>query len=87
MSTEEDKIKHSKRLHKEEAAIKRQAKIAKAYGIPVKETHVLSKHHAIDFGREIGLKFSNPRKSEGEETIQEKRFKQAQIELDFGPQE
>ncbi len=79
MSTEEDKIKHSKRLHKEEAAIKRQAKIAKAYGIPVKETHTLAKHHAIDFGTEIGLKFTNPRKSIGEETIQEKRFKQQQL--------
>jgi hypothetical protein len=79
MSTEEDKIKHSKRLHKEEAAIKRQAKIAKAYGIPVKETHTFAKHHAIDFGREVGLKFSNPRKSDGEESIQEKRSKQVDI--------
>jgi hypothetical protein len=86
MSTEEDKIKHSKRLHKEEAAIKRQAKIAKAYGIPVKETHMFAKKHATNCGKsECGL-CGNPRKTMGEETIQEKRFKQAQLELDFNPE-
>lgn len=88
MSTEDDKIKHSKRLHKEEAAIKRQAKIAKAYGIRVKDTHVFAKQHAVDFDED--LRFTshvNPRKAAGEETIQEKRFKQAQLELDLNPQE
>ena len=87
MSTEEDKIKHSKRLHKEESAIKRQAKIAKAYGIPVKETHTFAKKHAMDCGKPGCFTCGNPRKTLGEETIQEKRFKQDQLELDLNPQE
>lgn len=86
MSTEEDKIKHSKRLHKEEAAIKRQVKIAKAYGVVVKEPHTLAKHRVFAGVSSCDI-FGNPRKTMGEETIQEKRFKQAQLELDFGPQE
>ena len=35
MSKEQDKIKHSKRLLKDENAVKKQTKIAKDFGIPV----------------------------------------------------
>ena len=80
MSKEEDKVKHSKRLHKEEAAIKKQLKIAKAYGVNVKEPHVFAKHHAVEDSYE--LKAVNPRKRYGEETIQEKRAKQDKVELE-----
>ena len=48
MSHEDDKLKHSKRLHKEEAAIAKQVKIAKSHGIEVKEPHKLAKRHARD---------------------------------------
>ena len=48
MSHEDAKIKHSKRLHDEETHIKKQVKIAKAYGVPVTEPHRLAKHHVID---------------------------------------
>ena len=50
MSTEEDKIKHSKRLQKDENAIKKQMKIAKSHGMDVKEPHKFAKHHAMDCG-------------------------------------
>jgi hypothetical protein len=36
MSTEQDKIKHSNRLHQDENAIKKQTKNAKEHGIDVK---------------------------------------------------
>jgi hypothetical protein len=50
MSKDEDKIKHSKRLHKDEAAIAKQVKIAKTHGIPVDNPHKFAKHHAMDCG-------------------------------------
>lgn len=74
MSTEEDKFKRSTRLHKDEAAIAKQVKIAKAYGMKVKEPHVFVKHHAVD---ELNLP-SNPRRSLKEKTVQEKRFEQTE---------
>lgn len=80
MSTEEDKIKHSKRLHKEEAAIKKQQKIAIQHGLDRKEVerepHRFAKHKAMDCGNpECGL-CSNPRKLLGDRTVQEKSFDQ-----------
>jgi hypothetical protein len=82
MSTEHDKIKHSKRIHADETAIKKQVKIAKSHGIEVKEPHKLAKHHALDCGRPGCIMCGNPRKIWKEETIQEKRFKQIEVELE-----
>jgi hypothetical protein len=82
MSTERDKIKHSKRIHADETAIKKQVKIAKSHGIEVKEPHKLAKHHALDCGRPGCIMCGNPRKVWKEETIQEKRFKQIEVELE-----
>ena len=82
MSNEEDKLKHSKRIHARETAIKKQTKIAKAYGIEVKEPHKFAKHHALDCGTPGCLMCGNPRKLYKEETIQEKRFKQSKVELE-----
>jgi hypothetical protein len=82
MSTEEDKLKHSKRLHAKETAIKKQTKIAKANGIDVKEPHKFAKHHAMDCGHPGCIMCGNPRKVWKEETIQEKRFKQEKIEIE-----
>jgi hypothetical protein len=78
MSHEEDKIKHSKRLHKEDAAIARQVKIAKSHGMEVKEPHKLAKHHALDCGQPGCVLCSSPRKLFGEKTIQEKSFEQTE---------
>jgi hypothetical protein len=79
MSTEEDKIKRSKRLLKDENAIKKQVKIAKASGMTVKEPHRLVKHHAMDCGNPECFLCGNPRKSHKDSlTIQEKSFKQTE---------
>ena len=82
MSTEYDKIKHSKRIHAKETAVKKQTKIAKAFGIEVKEPHKFAKHHAMDCGTPGCILCGNPRKVWKEETIQEKRFKQDEVELE-----
>ena len=76
MSTESDKFKHSKRLLKEENAIKKQTKIAKANGIIVKEPHKFAKHHATDCGNPRCLLCSNPRHNGSKDklTAQEKRL-------------
>ena len=70
MSTEEDRIKHSRRLHREETAIRRQVKIAKSNGIEVKEPHTLAKHHATNCSQPGCIMCGNPRKIWKEETIQ-----------------
>jgi hypothetical protein len=76
MSNEEDKFKHSKRLLKNENAMHKQAKIAKEYGMPVKEPHKYEKHHAMNCGNPKCHMCSNPRKVFGEKTIQEQKFEQ-----------
>jgi hypothetical protein len=78
MSHEDDKIKHSKRLHKEESAIVKQVKIAKAHGVKVKEPHMLAKHHALDCGVPNCPMCSSPRKITGAKTIQEQSFEQTE---------
>jgi len=74
MSHEDAKMKHSKRLHDEETHIKKQVKIAKAYGVPVTEPHRVAKHHVMDCGNPKCVMCGNPRKVFGEKTIQEKKF-------------
>ena len=78
MSTEEDKFKHSKRILKDENAIRKQLKIAKAYNIPVENPHELVKHHAMNCGNPNCVMCANPRKVWKEKTIQEKRFEQTE---------
>jgi hypothetical protein len=74
MSTEEDKFKHSKRLLKDENAVKKQTKIAKTFGVPVKEPHKFAKHHAMNCGNPKCVMCGNPRKTFNELTQQEKRL-------------
>jgi len=79
MSTEQDKFKHSKRLQKDENAVKKQVKIAKAHGLTdkdraVKEPHRMSKHHAMDCGQPGCMLCGNPRKLFKELTAQEKKL-------------
>jgi hypothetical protein len=82
MSSEEDKLKHSKRLHKEEAVIKRQTKIAKAHGFPTGPEHRLAKVHATTCGDSNCVMCGNPRKFFGEKTIQERKFEQKEKHYD-----
>lgn len=63
MSHELDKIKNSKRRHKDETAVQRQVKIAKQHGVPVKQPHRLTKHHAMDCGDPGCVLCGNPRRN------------------------
>ena len=79
MSTEQDKLKNSKRRHADETAINRQVKIAKKYGLTeqdraIKEPHRMVKHHAMDCGQPGCVLCGNPRKLFNELTTQEKRL-------------
>ena len=75
MSTEEDKFKKSKRLLKDDNAIKKQTKIAREFGVPIKEPHRVAKQHALDCGNPKCLLCSSA-KVLGKKTIKERRFDQ-----------
>jgi hypothetical protein len=83
MSNEQDKVKHSRRLHKLWATVKRQLKIAKSLGNTkyIAEPHRLAKHHAADCGVPHCPMCSNPRHNKARKgvdklTIQERRNEQ-----------
>ncbi len=78
MSTEEDKFKKSKRILKDENAIRKQLKIAKSHNAPVESPHQFAKHHAMNCGNPNCVMCGNPRKMWNEKTIQEKRFEQTE---------
>lgn len=78
MSKQEDKDKRSTRIHADKTAVKKQVKIAKAYGIEVKEPHKLAKHHLLDCGNPNCPTCSSPRRLYKEPTIQEKSFQQTE---------
>ena len=77
MSTEADKLKHSRRLLKDDNAINKQLKIAKSVGIEkyIKEPNRLAKHHALDCGNPRCL-LCHSVKVFGHKTIHEQRFDQ-----------
>lgn len=74
MSTEQDRIKNSRRRLKDDAAIAKKKKIAKAHGFPVEPEHRLAKIHAVTCGDSNCVMCGNPRKFFGEKTIQEQRL-------------
>jgi hypothetical protein len=83
MSNSEDKIKHSKRMLKDDNAVKKQLKIVKQHNIPgynntsidEKEPHRLAKKHAMDCGNPHCFLCGNPRKTHKDKlTQQEKRL-------------
>lgn len=75
MSTEQDKIKNSRRRQQDETAVKKQVKIAKAHGAPVEQAHRFNKHHAMDCGNPDCFLCGNPRKTHKDKlTAQEKRL-------------
>jgi len=75
------RAKHSKRILQKETYVKKQVRIAKAHGMPVKsgEEHRLAKHSATTCGDSNCVMCGNPRKFWGEPTIQEKRFDQKEL--------
>ena len=74
MSTEEDKFKHSKRLLKDENAVKKQVRIAKEHGVPIKDAHKFTKQHVMNCGNPNCVMCSNPRKTFNQSTLQERRM-------------
>ena len=80
MANELAKFLNSQRRHRDELAVKKQVKIAKAHGLTtkdkvVKEPHRLAKHHAMDCGIPQCPLCSNPRRSHKDKlTAQEKRL-------------
>jgi len=78
MSNSETKEKHSRRLQREHNAIRKQQKIAKAYGLNDHqyEGHYFAKMHALNCGNPKCLMCGNPRKTWKELTIQEQRQQQ-----------
>jgi hypothetical protein len=83
MSNEQDKIKHSTRLHRAWNTIKRQLKIARSIGNTkyIDQPHRLVKHHAADCGQPGCLMCANPRhnasvKGKDRLTVQERRDNQ-----------
>ena len=77
MSTEQDKLKNSKRRHSDETAISKQVKIAKQKGLTdrdIAQPHRLVKHHAMNCGNPDCVMCGNPRKTFNELTAQEKRL-------------
>lgn len=82
MSSPEDKVKHSKRIHEKKTVIHKKVEQAKAYNL----THILKAPHKylkcsiFSCGNPNCVFCMNPRKSFKERTIQEKRFMQKEKE-------
>jgi hypothetical protein len=77
MSTDQDRVKHSRRLLKDNNAIKRQAKISKtSLGGIYAPPHQFGKRHSTNCGNPNCHRCGNPRKFYNEETIQETSHKQ-----------
>ena len=74
MSTEEDKFKRSKRISNEDNAVKKQVGIAKSHGVPADIPHKFAKRHAMDCGKPGCMLCSNPRRTLGQLTVQEKKL-------------
>ena len=80
MANELAKFLNSQRRHRDETAVKKQIKIAKAHGLTnkdkaIKEPHRLVKHHAMDCGNPDCYLCGNPRKTHKDKlTAQEKRL-------------
>ena len=82
MSKDEDRISHSRRLLREEAAIAKQMRIAKAHGLVADKPHMFGKTHSMTCGNPNCVMCSNPRKTFKELTIQEQRMFQTKLQDD-----
>jgi hypothetical protein len=80
MANELAKFLNSQRRHRDQNAVNKQVKIAKAHGLTrknkaIKEPHRLVKHHAMDCGNPDCYICGNPRKTHKDKlTQQEKRL-------------
>ena len=80
-----DRTKKAKRLQRTSNAIKKQLRIAKAFGMNhiLKQPHRLAKHHALDCGNSECL-VCHSEKVFSKPTLQEKKFNQNSRDLDIG---
>jgi hypothetical protein len=82
MANELAKFINSQRRHRDQNAVNKQVKIAKAHGLTnkdkaIKEPHRLAKHHVMDCGNPQCPLCGNPRRSHKDTlTAQEKRLYQ-----------
>ena len=75
MSDSLSKIKNSRRRQQDKNASKKQAKIAKDYGMPADELNRFNKHRAMDCGNPKCALCGNPRRTHKDPlTQQEKRL-------------
>jgi hypothetical protein len=75
MSNEQARFINSRRRHKNDVAVARQVKIARAAGTPVDAAHRFVKRHALDCGNPQCFLCGNPRKTHKDRlTQQEKRL-------------
>jgi hypothetical protein len=80
MANELAKFINSQRRHRDQNAVNRQVKIAKAHGLTnkdkaIKEPHRLAKHHVMDCGNPQCPLCGNPRRTHKDTlTAQEKRL-------------
>jgi hypothetical protein len=75
MSNEQARFINSRRRHKNDVAVARQVKIARAAGTPVDAAHRFVKRHALDCGNARCFLCGNPRKTHKDRlTQQEKRL-------------
>jgi len=80
MSDDQSKERHSRRRQNTDTHIAKQKRIAKSHGLEstidkkVREPHRMAKHHAMNCGDPKCYLCSNPRKTNDELTIQEKRL-------------
>ena len=83
MHTPQERDKKNLRIQRDENAVKKQTKIARAHGMDVKEPHKFVKHHAMDCGNPRCVLCGNPRKIFSELTTQEKRiFQDTELQRD-----
>jgi hypothetical protein len=93
MSDESTKKIHSERLHQKEVKIRKQVQMAKDYGyhklnnVMHKWRYLLQPHrnhkkHIFNCGNPNCTMCGNPRKVFGEETIQERKYKQEKFYID-----
>jgi hypothetical protein len=75
MANELAKFLNSQRRQRDQNAVNKQVKIAKAAGIKVDNPHKFAKHHAMDCGNPHCYLCGNPRKTHKDKlTTQEKRL-------------
>ena len=74
MSTDEDKFNRSRRIAKQDNAVKKQMDIAKSHGVPAEVPHKFAKRHTMNCGNPSCHMCGNPRKVFNELSIQEKRM-------------